>query len=117
MHMHVNVFFLQKMMFGSFLPFFGELAVYKPQNRIKINYMLRRKFMRERIRLDTMSDINHFVADMTKCPSKVSLTDKDRNFVVSAKSMLGAVYSMEWDEIWVECDDDIYHLIRKYMVD
>lgn len=73
--------------------------------------------MRERIRLDTMSEINNFVADMTKYGGKVSLTDKERNFVVSAKSMLGAVYSMEWDEIWVECDEDIYHLIRKYMVE
>ena len=70
--------------------------------------------MRIKIRLDTMNDINSFVKDMTGTASDVFLTDKNRNYVVSAKSLLGAVYSMEWDEIWCESSDDIYHLVSKY---
>ena len=73
--------------------------------------------MRIKIRLDTMSDINAFVSDMTKCGATVYLTDKDRNFIVNAKSMLGAVYSMEWDEVWCESDDNIYHIVSKYAAD
>ena len=73
--------------------------------------------MRIKIRLDTMSDINAFVSDMTKCGANVFLTDKDRNFIVNAKSMLGAVYSMEWDEVWCESDDNIYHIVSKYAAD
>ena len=73
--------------------------------------------MRIKIRLDTMSEINAFVGDMTKCGATVYLTDKDRNFIVNAKSMLGAVYSMEWDEVWCECEDNIYHLVSKYAAD
>ncbi len=73
--------------------------------------------MRIKIRLDTMSEVNSFVADMTKSGANVFLTDRDRNYIVSAKSMLGAVYSMEWDEIWCESDDNIYHLVSKYAAD
>ncbi len=70
--------------------------------------------MRIKIRLDTMTDINRFVGDMTKTDADVFLTDKDRNYVVSAKSLLGAVYSMEWDEIWCESNKDIFHIVCKY---
>ena len=73
--------------------------------------------MRIKIRLDTMSDINAFVADMTKCNANAFLTDKNRHFIVSAKSMLGAVYSMEWEEVWCECDDHIFHIVNKYRAD
>ena len=73
--------------------------------------------MRIKIRLDTMSDVNSFVGDMTKSGAQVFLTDKDREFIVSAKSLLGAVYSMEWEEIWCESKDDIYHLVSKYAAD
>ena len=70
-----------------------------------------------KINLDTMSQISKFVSEMTRSGGNAFLTDKDRNFIVSAKSMLGAVYSMEWDEVWCECDDNLYHIVSKYAVD
>ncbi len=73
--------------------------------------------MRIKIRLDTMSEVNSFVGDMTKSNATVYLTDGNRDFIVSAKSLLGAVYSMEWDEIWCESDEDIYHIVSKYEAD
>lgn len=73
--------------------------------------------MRIKLRLDTMTTINKFVNDMTKYNGNVYLTDKDRNFIVSAKSMLGAVYTLEWDEVWCESDEDIFQIINKYMQD
>lgn len=71
--------------------------------------------MRVKINLDTMTKITSFVAEATKYDGKIFLTDATRDFIVSAKSMLGAVYSMEWDEVWCECDDDIFHIVGKYM--
>ncbi len=73
--------------------------------------------MRIKIRLDTMSEVTSFVADMTKSGANVFLTDKNRNFIVSAKSMLGAVYSMEWEEVWCESDDNIFTIVNKYRAD
>ena len=71
--------------------------------------------MRVKINLDTMTDINDFVKLMTGYGGNVFLTDKDRHFIVSAKSMLGAIYSMEWGEIWCESEDDINHLLSRFI--
>lgn len=71
--------------------------------------------MRVRINLDTMSKITDFVSDATKFNGKIYLTDAKRDFIVSAKSLLGAVYSIEWDEVWCECDEDVFQIVGKYM--
>ena len=73
--------------------------------------------MRVKINLDTMTDINDFVKAVTNYGGNVYLTDKDRNFIVSAKSMLGAIYSMEWGEVCCESDDDIYHILSRFIAE
>ncbi len=73
--------------------------------------------MRVKINLDTMTKVTNFVREATSYSANIFLTDADRFFIVSAKSMLGAVYTMEWKEVWCECDHDIYQLVNKYMID
>lgn len=66
---------------------------------------------RTKIRLDTMSDVNKFVATMGKIAEKIWLEDGDGNRV-SAQSMLGVLYSLEWSHIYCYCEHDIsYHLM------
>lgn len=71
--------------------------------------------MRVKIRLDTMSDIQSFVATTTAIPEKVSLEDNNGNRVC-AKSLLGAIYTMEWDEIYCYCDRDISGHLAKWII-
>lgn len=71
--------------------------------------------MRYKIRLDTMADINRFVGVATKYPGKIMLTDGD-NFTVSGKSLLGAMYTFEWEQIYCESETEIYHLISDFIV-
>ena len=59
---------------------------------------------RFRIRLDTMSDITKFLEISTKIDSKVELVDNDGH-CVSAKSLLGALASLEWNSIYCICKD------------
>ena len=54
---------------------------------------------RMEIRLDTLSDVNKFIAVMGGVKDKVWLEDDEGNRV-SAKSLLGALYSMEWTHIY-----------------
>lgn len=72
--------------------------------------------MKYRIRLDTMSDVNKFVKIATKHPGKIMLSDGE-NFTVSGKSLLGAMYTMEWDQVFCESDTEIYRLIKDFIVD
>ena len=71
--------------------------------------------MRYKIRLDTMADINRFVGLATKHKGKITLTDGD-NFTVNGKSLLGAMYTFEWDQIYCESEKEIYLLIKDFIV-
>ena len=70
--------------------------------------------MKVRVALDTMSDISQFVAIASQISSPVYLVCD--NLQVSAKSLLGAIYTMEWQEVWCECKEDIYHKIAKFVI-
>lgn len=70
---------------------------------------------RTQIRLDTLSDVNKFVAEMTRIKDEVWLEDGNGSRV-SAKSMLGALYSMEFTHIYCYCERDISAHLMPWMV-
>ena len=72
--------------------------------------------MRAKINLDTMRDIQDFVRICTKISEPVHITD-GAGLRVSGKSLLGVMYAMEFDNIWCECDTDIYTDIKRFIVD
>jgi hypothetical protein len=72
------------------------------------------KVMKVKIALETMNDVSEFVGIASQVACPVHLTSGD--FKVSAKSLLGALYTMEWQEIWCECEVDIYHKIEKFII-
>lgn len=73
--------------------------------------------MKNRIRLDTLTDAYKFV----EIASALSNTDvyitNGKGLKVSAKSILGAVYSLEFDELFVESNKDIYSHIKEFIID
>ena len=72
--------------------------------------------MKVKVRLDTLSDIKDFVNAVSPIADEVHLTDGN-NLTVSAKSLLGAIYTMEWGEVYCTCDKDIYNTIRTFIVE
>lgn len=73
--------------------------------------------MKVKVRLDTLSDVKGFVDIATKVEgAEVHLTDGN-NLTVSAKSILGAMYTMEWNAIYCTCDKDIYSAIRSFIIE
>lgn len=73
--------------------------------------------MRVKLNLDKASSISDFVNVASGVKGNVYLTNNDHQYVVSAKSLLGAMYSLEWsDGIWLECEDEnAYSIFRKFM--
>ena len=61
---------------------------------------------RTQIRLDTLTDVNRFVAVMSQIDEPVYLED-GAGIKVNAKSALGALYSMEFTCIYCCCEKDI----------
>ena len=67
---------------------------------------------KEKIHIDTMTDATEFVSITTKLPGQIVVVD-NKGMRVNAKSILGMLYAMEFEELWVESDEDIYmHIVR-----
>lgn len=75
--------------------------------------------MRVKLNLDKASTIRDFVEVASTVNGDVYLTNNSHQYVVSAKSLLGAMYSLEWsDGIWLECEDEnAYSVFRQFMED
>ena len=71
--------------------------------------------MRHKICLDTMNDVREFVKIVQDYDKhNIFITDGNR-MRVNAKSVIGVLYSMEFDNIWIESDIDIYSKISKFI--
>ena len=71
--------------------------------------------MRQKIRLDTMNDIHKFVEVISRLDCKVFLED-NTGYKVSARSLLGALLSMEWEDVYVHCEKDIAGIILPWII-
>ena len=72
--------------------------------------------MRVKIRLDTLTDVQKFINVTSGIGYDVLLTDGN-NLTVSAKSMLAVLYSMEWSNVYCECEKNIYYSIQEYVIE
>ena len=72
--------------------------------------------MREKINIDTLSKINAFVDICSKLDCKVNLVDGS-GYCVSAKSLVGAMATMDWNQVFIECEKDIYSYIRDFIAE
>lgn len=73
--------------------------------------------MKNKIDLVGLKDVMAFVAAINTVDVDVYLVDRTHRFKVNAKSQLAALLaSAEWNETWVECEEDIYELIKEWVV-
>ena len=72
--------------------------------------------MKERVNLDTMSKINAFVAICSKLDCKVDLID-GTGYRTSAKSLMGVLASMDWSQVFIECEKDIYAYVQEFLAE
>lgn len=72
--------------------------------------------MKAKIRLETLTDIKNFVSAVNSLDASVFLTDGE-GFCVSGKSIMGALYTLEWSDVYVTSDKDIYSKIKDFVAD
>lgn len=61
--------------------------------------------MRYRLRLETYSDVMKFVGKAENFGKPLLLTDGDR-YCVNAKSLLGCLATVEWNNIFIESESE-----------
>lgn len=70
-----------------------------------------------KVQLETFKDVSDFVAATTSVDYEINLTGHDGKYTVSAKSMLGAIATMDWNDTWVVSDnDELYNLIKNWVI-
>ena len=69
---------------------------------------------RAKVRLDTQTEVADFVHRVSSVSVPVFLTSGA--YCVSGKSLLGAIYTLEWEDLWCECEENIYHLIEDFII-
>lgn len=72
--------------------------------------------MRNKINLVTMTDITEFVRICEAAEGRIELFCGKKGYRVNARSMLGCLAALEFDEMWVDSDNDIYDKIEKFVV-
>ena len=74
--------------------------------------------MRYKINLITQTDALEFVNIATKVQEDVYLTNGDHRFIVNAKSLLGVRYGqIEWNDLYVECEKDLYFEMNRFFAE
>lgn len=71
--------------------------------------------MRARIHLETATDAAEFSTLVSGVKGAAVIRDSIGH-CVNAKSVLGALYALEFDELWFESDEDLYTLLNKFIV-
>ena len=71
--------------------------------------------MKAKIRLDGLTDVARFVLKTSSVKEPVYVTCGER-ICVSGKSFLGLAHAKEYNELWCECEKDIYTLIEEFIV-
>lgn len=71
--------------------------------------------VRVKIRLDTGTDAIKFSNIATSLNGKIIITD-NKGLCVNAKSILGMLYALEFEELWCESELDIYSHISDFVV-
>jgi hypothetical protein len=71
--------------------------------------------MRFRVYIETLSDANRLsgIAGTFDETTSIRLIDNS-GFCVNAKSILGAICSMEFDEIWLVSNKDVYSKFAEF---
>lgn len=72
--------------------------------------------MKLRIRLDGLKDAQKLADITSKLPGRITITDGS-GLCVNAKSVLGALHAMEFEEIWCESENDIWFSIKDFSYD
>lgn len=72
--------------------------------------------MKVKINIDTLSKINAFVSICSKLDCKINLID-GHGYCISAKSLIGAMATMDWTQVFVECEKDIYADIQDFIIE
>lgn len=72
--------------------------------------------MKNKINLITMTDLIEFQKICEDTEGKIEVYCGKKGYRTNAKSILGCMAALEYEDMWVESEVDIYSKIQKWVV-
>lgn len=74
---------------------------------------------RLKINLIKQNDVLDFANIMSNVPGEAVLvgTDGNTSCTVNARSIVGALYAMTWNDVTLVSDEDVYMKIKKFVIE
>ena len=73
--------------------------------------------VRYRIQIDTTGQMLDMIHKMCVSDKPIYLTNSDRTKVLGAHSILSELTALDFDEVWVESDDEsLYEYVKEYVI-
>lgn len=72
---------------------------------------------RVKIRLDTLKDINRFAQIAMTVQDELVVTNNTGSYKVNAKSILGLMYAIEWNDIYMVASSINYMKFRDFIIE
>lgn len=73
--------------------------------------------MRVKIELVTLKDCQKLSAICEKIGGKIELFNPKNRYRVNAKSLIGCLSAIEWNDLWIESEKDITEQILEWIID
>lgn len=74
---------------------------------------------RYKISLETLADVRNFSKIVLKNfdeKDALYLTNTSGDCIVNAKSVIGVIYSLEWDNLYLVSEKEVYHLFKDFII-
>lgn len=74
---------------------------------------------RYKIALETLEDVKNFskiVANNFSERDLLLLTTASGDYTVNAKSIIGVIYSLEWDNLYLLSEKEVFHLFKDFII-
>ena len=68
-----------------------------------------------KIELNTMSDVRDFI-EISSQYEGLLLSDNDC-YTINASSIMGVIYSLEWNNLYLLSEEDVYSAFAKFIIE
>ena len=71
---------------------------------------------RYKIELVTLTDVKTFTEIASNQSEDIQIQLTDGNYIINARSILGVMYALEWNNLWLIASEPVYDAFKNYIV-
>lgn len=71
---------------------------------------------RYKIELVTLTDVKTFTEIASNQSEDIQIQLTDGNYIINARSILGVMYALEWNNLWLIASEPVYDAFKDYIV-